>query len=54
LPPEGFKSTRSEYFERLTLPDYYLPDFNPAELQQISLHCDPVNESLAKFCRIPV
>jgi hypothetical protein len=54
LPPEGFKSTRSEYVERLTLPDYYLPDFNPAELQQISLHCDPVNESLAKFCRIPV
>ena len=54
LSPEEFKPIRSAYIERLTLPDYYQPDFNPDELQQISLHCDPVNESLANFCRIPV
>jgi len=54
LPPEGFEPIRSEYIERLTLPDYYQPDFSPDELQQIAHHCDPVNESLAKFCQIPV
>ena len=54
LPREGFMSIRSEYIERLTLPDYYQADFNPDELQQIGLHCDPVNESLARFCHIPV
>jgi len=54
LPNEGFKSIRSEYIERLTLPDYYQPDFTPDELQQISLHCDPVNESLSRVCQIPV
>ncbi len=54
LPLEGFTTIRSEYIERLTLPDYYRPDFNPDELQQIGLHCDPVNESLAMFCQIPV
>ena len=54
LPLEGFKSMRSEYVQRLTLPDYYQPDFKPDELRQISLHCDPVNESLSKFCLIPV
>ena len=54
LPLEGFTSTRSEYIERLTLPDYYQSDFSPDELQQIGLHCDPVNESLAMFCQIPI
>ena len=54
LPLEGFRSTRSEYVERLKLPDYYQPDFTPGELQQISLHCDPVNKSLSKFCQISV
>jgi hypothetical protein len=54
LPLEGFKSIRSEYTERLTLPDYYQPDFSPDELHQIGLHCDQVNESLSKFCHIPV
>ncbi len=54
LPLEGFTSIRSEYIERLTLPDYYQSDFSPDELQQIGLHCDPVNESLARFCQIPV
>jgi len=54
LSPEGFESIRSEYSERLTLPDYYQPDFSPDELQQIALHCDPVNEALTKFCQIPV
>ena len=50
LPLEGFMSIRAQYIERLTLPAYYQPDFNPDELLQISLHCDSVNESLAKFC----
>ncbi|MEE8339400.1 MAG: hypothetical protein V3R56_04600, partial [Xanthomonadales bacterium] len=54
LPPEGFESIRSEYIKRLTLPDYYRPDFSPDELQQIALHCDPVNDSLTEFCQIPV
>jgi len=54
LLAEGFQSIRSEYIERLTLPDYYQPDFKPDELQLIGLHCDAVNESLAKFCQIPV
>jgi hypothetical protein len=54
LPPEGFVSIRSEYIKRLTLPDYYQPDFKPDELQQISTHCDAINETLSKFCRIAV
>lgn len=54
LSSEGFESIRSEYIKRLTLPDYYQPDFSPDELQQIALHCDPVNDSLTEFCQIPV
>lgn len=54
LPLEGFEAIRSEYTKRLAPPDYYQSDFSPNELLQIGLHCDPVNESLAKFCQIPV
>jgi hypothetical protein len=54
LPAEKFESIRSEYVDRLAPPDYYRPDFNPEELRQIALHCDPVDETLSKFCQIPV
>ena len=54
LPLAGFKSTRSEYTERLKPPDYYQPDFTPDELQQIGRYCDAVNKSLSGFCQISV
>jgi hypothetical protein len=54
LPGEKFENIRSEYVDRLAPPDYYRADFNPEELRQIALHCDPVNETLSKFCQIPV
>jgi len=54
LSPEEFRRISLEYAERLKLPDYYQPDFEPNELRQISLHCDPVKESFLKFCPIPV
>jgi hypothetical protein len=54
LPEDEFEASRAEYIDRLSPPDYYQPDFNPDELRQIALHCDPVNENLSKFCRIPV
>jgi hypothetical protein len=54
LPGDKFESIRSEYVDRLAPPDYYRADFNPEELRQIALYCDPVNETLSKFCQIPV
>jgi len=54
LPGEAFESIRSEYSDRLSPPDYYQADFSHDESRQIALHCDPVNETLSKFCQIPV
>ena len=54
LPGEKFESIRSEYISRLKPPDYYQADFSPDELGRIALHCEPVNETLSKFCQIPV
>ena len=54
LPQDKFEAIRAEYADRLSPPDYYQPDFSADELRQIALHCDPVNENLSKFCRIPV
>ncbi len=50
LPHDMFNSARSEYIERLTLPNYYQPDFTPDEQKQISIHCKPLNEALSKYC----
>lgn len=52
LPREEFETVRSKYAGHLSLPDYYQPDFSPDELQQIALHCDPVNEALSDFCTL--
>lgn len=53
LPENRFESVRTEYINRLSLPDYYRVDFSPDELRQIAHHCDPVNEKLSKFCQNP-
>lgn len=53
LPENGFEAVRTEYINRLTMPDYYQVGFNPDELRQIAHHCDPVNEKLSKFCQNP-
>ena len=49
LPENDFNTTREEYINRLSLPDYYRVDFSPDELLQIGHHCDPVNEKLSKL-----
>jgi len=53
LPENGFELTRSEYINRLSLPDYYPIDFSADDLRQIAHHCGPVNEKLSKFCQNP-
>jgi Sulfotransferase family len=35
LAPEPFAATRTAYAEKLSLPDYYRPNFNPSELTDI-------------------
>ena len=53
LAEPGFETIRTEYINRLSLPDYYQPDFSVDELSQIARHCDPVNENLSRFCQLP-
>jgi len=53
LPPGGFESTRADFIERLSPPDYYSVDFSEAEMDLVARICDPVNEKLSKFCQNP-
>ncbi len=54
LPGKGFEPVREEYIGRLTLPDYYAPDFSDAELETIHVHCDPVLAGISEYCQRPV
>lgn len=53
LPENGFEAIRTQYVDRLTMPDYYQADFSPEDLGRIAHHCNPVNEKLSRFCQNP-
>lgn len=49
LDPGAFVEHRATYTERLSLPDYYQPEFSPRERTQIERHCHPVLDDLGYF-----
>ena len=50
LPAEPFAETRTRYIEKLTLPDYYRPGFDVAELALIEQHCAATRDRLDALC----
>jgi hypothetical protein len=46
---EGFEDSRAEYSARLSLPDYYSPSFEPAEIELIREHCEPVEQAIKQY-----
>jgi hypothetical protein len=53
LSMAGFEAIRTEYTDRLSLPDYYQPEFSPDDRHQIAYHCDPVNEEISRYFQVP-
>ena len=54
LEESGFEQARDEFIKQLSPPQYYQPDFSANELEQIGLHCGPVNDALSAYCDFPV
>lgn len=54
LPAGPFAEVRAEYEQRLSLPDYYRPDFSEAEREAITRICAPVLERLGPHLLRPV
>jgi hypothetical protein len=50
LPADPFTATRARYIEKLSLPEYYRPAFEPAELAQIERHCAEIRDRLYALC----
>jgi len=46
----GYETVRDEYNRRLSLPDYYHPDFDTDELETIHIHCSEIHDSVQKYC----
>ena len=53
LDEPAFQDHKAEYSQRLTLPDYYQPDFDTDELDQVKALCDPVMALLEPHIKRP-
>jgi hypothetical protein len=52
LPAEPFATMRARYVEKLSLPEYYQPGFDGAELAQIERHCAATRERVYALCAL--
>lgn len=53
LDEAAFAESKKRYTQRLTLPDYYQPDFSETELDAIETHCTPIYQRVATYVRRP-